>query len=102
MSLVGPRPLLTKYLDYYSAEQHSRHEALPGITGWAQVNGRNDIEWNEKLALDTWYVDHQSFWLDMRILGLTVLRVLTRAGVSRSGYSTTSEFMSDKEPVVLP
>jgi lipopolysaccharide/colanic/teichoic acid biosynthesis glycosyltransferase len=66
------------------------------------VNGRNDIEWNEKLALDTWYVDHQSFWLDMRILGLTVLRVLTRAGVSRSGYSTTSEFMSDKEPIVLP
>jgi lipopolysaccharide/colanic/teichoic acid biosynthesis glycosyltransferase len=101
MSLVGPRPLLTKYLDYYSAEQHSRHEALPGITGWAQVNGRNDIEWNEKLALDTWYVDHQSFWLDMKILGLTMLRVLTCTGINRCGYSTAPEFMGEGEPVAV-
>jgi lipopolysaccharide/colanic/teichoic acid biosynthesis glycosyltransferase len=97
MSLVGPRPLLTKYLDYYSAEQRRRHEVLPGITGWAQINGRNDIGWNEKLALDTWYVDHQRLWLDTKILGLTMLRVLTCTGINRRGYSTAPEFMGEKE-----
>jgi lipopolysaccharide/colanic/teichoic acid biosynthesis glycosyltransferase len=101
MSLVGPRPLLLKYLDYYSPEQARRHEVLPGITGWAQVNGRNDIAWNEKLALDTWYVDHQSFWLDLKILALTVVRVFTRTGINRPGYSTTPEFMGERQPVVM-
>ncbi len=80
MSLVGPRPLLTQYLNRYSPAQHRRHEVLPGITGWAQVNGRNDIGWNEKFALDTWYVDHKTFWRDMKILALTVTRVLSCRG----------------------
>ncbi len=81
MSLVGPRPLLPKYLPLYSKEQNRRHEVKPGITGWAQVNGRNAISWQEKFELDVWYVDHQSFWLDMKILFLTVKKVLGRKDI---------------------
>jgi sugar transferase EpsL len=95
MSLVGPRPLLMKYLDYYSPEQDRRHEVLPGITGWAQVNGRNDVAWDEKFALDAWYVDHQSFWLDLKILAMTVICVATGRGVTRLGHCTTPEFTSE-------
>lgn len=101
MSLVGPRPLLVKYLDYYSLEQNKRHRVVPGITGWAQVNGRNDITWNEKLALDTWYVEHQSPRLDVKILALTVVRVFSRAGINRRGYSTAPEFMGERKPLVI-
>ena len=97
MSLVGPRPLLVKYLDRYSAEQARRHEVKPGITGWAQVNGRNAITWEEKFALDAWYVDHQSIVLDIKILAMTVLKVLRREGVSASGHATMPEFMGSDE-----
>jgi len=83
MSLVGPRPLIVEYLSFYNAEQARRHEVLPGITGWAQVNGRNAITWEEKFTLDVWYVDHQSFWLDLKILWLTLVKVLRRAGIDR-------------------
>jgi sugar transferase EpsL len=93
MSLVGPRPLLTEYLDRYSPTQARRHEVRPGITGWAQVNGRNAISWEQKFELDVWYVDHQSFWLDVRILWLTVLRVLRRDGISAAGEATMPKFM---------
>lgn len=93
MSLVGPRPLLMQYLDRYTPEQARRHDVLPGITGWAQVNGRNAIRWEEKFELDTWYVDNWSLWLDLRILALTVLRVLQRKGVSSAGHATMPEFM---------
>jgi lipopolysaccharide/colanic/teichoic acid biosynthesis glycosyltransferase len=93
MSLVGPRPLLVQYLPRYSATQARRHEVRPGITGWAQVHGRNAISWEEKFALDVWYVDHWSLWLDLRILGLTALRVLRPQGISRAGHATTPEFM---------
>jgi len=92
MSLVGPRPLLMQYLPLYSQEQARRHEALPGITGWAQVNGRNSLSWEEKFALDVYYVDHQSFWLDLVIIGRTVARVLTRDGITRDGHATTEFF----------
>lgn len=92
MSLVGPRPLLMEYLDHYTPEQMRRHETRPGITGWAQVNGRNAISWERKFALDVWYVDHMSFWLDLRILALTALRVLRREGISQQGSATMSEF----------
>ncbi len=85
MSLVGPRPLIVEYLAFYNAEQARRHEVLPGITGWAQVNGRNAITWEEKFALDVWYVDHQSFWLDLKILWRTLVKVLWRAGIDRPG-----------------
>jgi sugar transferase EpsL len=93
MSLVGPRPLLTKYLDRYTPEQLRRHEVMPGITGWAQVNGRNAISWVQKFSMDTWYVDHWSLWLDMKILCGTVLRVLRREGISNQDCSTMPEFM---------
>jgi lipopolysaccharide/colanic/teichoic acid biosynthesis glycosyltransferase len=93
MSLVGPRPLLVRYLDRYSAEQARRHDVKPGVTGWAQVNGRNALSWDDKLALDVWYVDHASLALDLRILGMTVARVLRRDGVSREGHATMPEFM---------
>ena len=93
MSLVGPRPLLMRYLERYTPEQARRHEVKPGITGWAQVNGRNAISWEEKFALDVWYVEHQSIWLDMRILALTLWKVLKREGISQSGEATMSEFM---------
>jgi len=92
MSLVGPRPLLMDYLPLYSPEQARRHEVKPGITGWAQVNGRNAISWEEKFQLDVWYVDHQSFWLDQKILFLTVKRVFQRSGISAYGEITMPRF----------
>ena len=88
MSLVGPRPLLMEYLPLYSPEQARRHEVRPGITGWAQVNGRNAISWADKFALDVWYVDHRSLWLDVRILWLTVRKVVMRDGISAVGEAT--------------
>lgn len=93
MSLVGPRPLLMQYLERYTPEQARRHAVLPGITGWAQVNGRNALSWEEKFRLDVWYVDHWSFWLDLKILALTVIKVLRREGISSEGYATAPEFM---------
>lgn len=96
MSLVGPRPLLMEYLPLYSPEQARRHEVLPGITGWAQVNGRNAISWTDKFALDVWYVDHRSLWLDVRILWLTVRKVLVRDGISAAGEATMPRFEGDK------
>jgi sugar transferase EpsL len=93
MSLVGPRPLLMQYLNRYSPEQARRHEVRPGITGYAQVNGRNAISWEEKLTLDGWYVDHRSVWLDVRILALTVWKVLRREGIAADGEATMPEFM---------
>ena len=96
MSLVGPRPLLMEYLPLYSPEQARRHEVRPGITGWAQVNGRNAISWEEKFALDTWYVDHQSLLLDMKILWLTVKKVLVREGISAAGEATMGKFTGSK------
>lgn len=92
MSLVGPRPLLMEYLPLYSPEQARRHAVRPGVTGWAQVNGRNAIGWEEKFALDVWYVDHQSLWLDIKILWLTVKKVLVRDGISAAGEATMSKF----------
>lgn len=92
MSLVGPRPLLTKYLPLYSAEQARRHEVRPGVTGWAQVNGRNSADWQEKLAMDTWYVDNISLWLDLKILLRTVAAVFRRHGISAEGHATAPEF----------
>jgi lipopolysaccharide/colanic/teichoic acid biosynthesis glycosyltransferase len=93
MSLVGPRPLLMEYLDRYTAEQARRHEVLPGITGWAQINGRNALSWDEKFVLDVWYVDHWSLALDLKILAKTVWRVLTREGISGQGHATMPEFL---------
>lgn len=93
MSLVGPRPWLTAYLDRYTSEQMRRHEVRPGITGWAQINGRNALSWNERLEMDVWYVDHVSLWLDVRILLLTLFKVLKREGIHQDGHATTSEFM---------
>lgn len=92
MSLVGPRPLLMRYLERYTPEQMRRHEVKPGITGWAQVNGRNTLTWEQKFALDVWYVDHQSFWLDLKIILLTVWKVLKREGINRPGQATMEEF----------
>lgn len=96
MSLVGPRPLLTQYLDRYSAEQARRHDVKPGITGWAQIHGRNALSWQEKFALDVWYVDHASIGLDLEILVKTVLKVVTREGINEPGAVTMSEFMGDE------
>jgi lipopolysaccharide/colanic/teichoic acid biosynthesis glycosyltransferase len=92
MSMVGPRPLLMEYLPRYSAEQARRHEVLPGITGWAQVNGRNAITWDEKFALDVWYVDHQSFRLDLAILWRTLRSAVSRHGISAAGDATMPKF----------
>jgi lipopolysaccharide/colanic/teichoic acid biosynthesis glycosyltransferase len=92
MSLVGPRPLLMEYLPRYSADQARRHEVPPGITGWAQINGRNGIRWEEKFALDLWYIEHQSVWLDLKILCLTLVKVLRREGISAGG-DTMPKFM---------
>lgn len=92
MSLVGPRPLLMEYLPLYSPFQARRHEVRPGVTGWAQVNGRNAITWDEKFALDVWYVDNQSLWLDLRIIGLTIRKVLRREGISAAGEATMPKF----------
>jgi lipopolysaccharide/colanic/teichoic acid biosynthesis glycosyltransferase len=97
MSLVGPRPLLMEYLPLYSPEQARRHDVRPGITGWAQVNGRNALNWNEKFALDVWYVKHSSFWLDLRILFLTFSKVLRRQGISGAGEATMSKFSGNKQ-----
>lgn len=92
MSLVGPRPLLMEYLPLYSPEQYRRHEVRPGITGWAQVNGRNAIGWEQKFAYDVWYVDNRSFWLDMKILLLTLKKVVVRDGISAAGDATMPVF----------
>lgn len=97
MSLVGPRPLLMEYLDRYTPQQMRRHEAKPGITGWAQVNGRNDISWEEKFARDVWYVDHVSLSVDLKIVALTFWRILRRDGISRQGHATAPEFMGTPE-----
>lgn len=92
MSFVGPRPLLTQYLPLYSPEQARRHDVRPGLTGWAQINGRNAISWDQKFALDIWYVDNQSFFLDMKILLITVKKVLLREGISAKGEATIRPF----------
>ena len=93
MSLVGPRPLLPEYLPLYTAHQMRRHEVKPGITGWAQVNGRNAISWEEKFELDVWYVDHQSFFLDLKILWMTVWQVVARSNISAPGHATAPQFL---------
>jgi lipopolysaccharide/colanic/teichoic acid biosynthesis glycosyltransferase len=95
MSLVGPRPLLMRYLDRYTSWQMRRHAVLPGMTGWAQVKGRNALTWDEKFALDVWYVDHWSFWLDLKILFLTVWTVVAREGINQPGNATMEEFMGE-------
>jgi lipopolysaccharide/colanic/teichoic acid biosynthesis glycosyltransferase len=92
MSLVGPRPLLLEYLPLYNDEQKKRHEVLPGITGWAQVNGRNNISWNKKLDLDIWYINNRSLFLDMRIIFMTIKKVIEREGISAAGEATVSKF----------
>lgn len=97
MSLVGPRPLLTRYLDRYTPEQKRRHEIKPGITGWAQVNGRNSLSWEEKFRLDVWYVDNWTFWLDIKIIMMTLLKVLKREGISASDHATMPEFFNHEE-----
>ena len=98
MSLVGPRPLLVEYLPRYTPEQARRHEVRPGITGWAQVNGRNAISWEEKFKLDVWYVDNQSLWLDLKILWLTIKKVLVRDGISAQGDATMPKFTGSQKP----
>jgi lipopolysaccharide/colanic/teichoic acid biosynthesis glycosyltransferase len=92
MSIVGPRPLLISYLPLYSKEQSRRHDVLPGITGWAQVHGRNALSWQEKFTLDVWYVDHWSLWLDIKIIAMTVVKVLRREGISQPGQATAERF----------
>lgn len=99
MSLVGPRPLLMEYLPLYSPEQARRHEVRPGVTGWAQVNGRNALSWEEKFKLDVWYVDHQSLFLDIKILWLTVKKVLIRDGISAAGEATMPKFLGTAKTV---
>jgi sugar transferase EpsL len=96
MSLVGPRPLLMQYLKRYTPEQMRRHDVLPGITGWAQIHGRNVLDWDEKFRLDLWYVDHRTFWLDIKILFLTPWKVLKREGISQPGQATAEEFEGKK------
>jgi sugar transferase EpsL len=101
MSLVGPRPLLMEYLPLYSAEQARRHEVKPGITGWAQVNGRNALSWEEKFALDVWYVDHASLRLDLEIIALTFWKIIRRDGISQEGHATMPDFLgSDRQKTV--
>ena len=97
MSLVGPRPLLMQYLDRYTPEQARRHEVKPGITGWAQVNGRNAIPWEKKFELDVWYVDNRSLWLDIKIIGMTIWKILRREGISQQGEATAREFMGNTQ-----
>jgi lipopolysaccharide/colanic/teichoic acid biosynthesis glycosyltransferase len=92
MSLVGPRPLLMEYLNRYTPQQSRRMEVKPGITGWAQVNGRNALSWEDKFKMDVWYVDHQSFWLDMKILVMTFIQVIKRKGINAKGHATMPEF----------
>lgn len=95
MSLIGPRPLLMQYLERYSPEQARRHNVLPGMTGWAQINGRNAISWEDRFRLDTWYVDHWSLWLDIKILGFTFWKVIKREGINQPGQATSEEFMGN-------
>jgi len=95
LSLVGPRPLLMDYLPRYSPEQARRHEVMPGITGWAQVNGRNAITWDGRFALDVWYVDNWSIWLDLKILGMTLLKVIRREGIQSEGHATMPHFLGN-------
>jgi lipopolysaccharide/colanic/teichoic acid biosynthesis glycosyltransferase len=97
MSLVGPRPLLMNYLPLYSDAQRRRHDVRPGITGWAQVHGRNQVPWERRFELDAWYVDHQSLWLDLRILAMTVARVVRAEGISQSGRVSTDPFTGDRQ-----
>jgi len=97
MSLVGPRPLLMEYIPLYSREQFRRHEVRPGITGWAQVNGRNAISWEERFKLDVWYVENHNLWLDLKIIFLTVKRVLQRDGISQEGQATMTKFTGNTE-----
>lgn len=97
MSLVGPRPLLMQYLERYNSDQRRRHDTLPGITGWAQVNGRNNVSWEDKFGLDVWYVDHWTFWLDIKILLITIPRVLLRVGINQPGNATAMEFLGNDE-----
>ena len=96
MSFVGPRPLLTEYLPLYSSEQHRRHDAMPGLTGWAQVHGRNALDWPSRFALDVWYVDHWSLWLDFRIVLMTLWKVVSREGISQPGQATTEYFTGNQ------
>lgn len=96
MSLVGPRPLLMEYLPLYNAQQFRRHEVKPGITGWAQVNGRNAVSWNERFRMDVWYVDNRTFWLDLKILFMTIRKVLVRDGISAHGEATMTRFTGNK------
>jgi lipopolysaccharide/colanic/teichoic acid biosynthesis glycosyltransferase len=97
MSLVGPRPLLTEYLPRYSSEQMRRHDTYPGLTGWAQVNGRNAADWPARLAMDVWYVDHWSFWLDIKIIFITIWKVIKREGISQPGQATVEYFMGNPD-----
>lgn len=97
MSLVGPRPLLPEYLERYSDEQARRHEVRPGLTGWAQVNGRNETPWPERLEMDVWYVDHRSLLVDLKILLMTAQRVVTRSGISAEGHATKEEFFGEEQ-----
>jgi lipopolysaccharide/colanic/teichoic acid biosynthesis glycosyltransferase len=97
MSLVGPRPLLMQYLDRYNDEQKRRHHVLPGITGWAQINGRNNVSWTEKFKLDVWYVDNRSVWMDIRILLMTIPRVLFSVGINQPGNATAMEFKGNED-----
>lgn len=96
MSLIGPRPLLAEYLPLYSTEQRRRHEVRPGLTGWAQINGRNALSWEEKFTLDVWYVDNRSLWLDLRILATTVTKVIVRDGITAAGEPTMPAFEGNK------
>jgi lipopolysaccharide/colanic/teichoic acid biosynthesis glycosyltransferase len=102
LSLVGPRPLLMQYLPRYSPEQARRHDVLPGITGWAQIHGRNDVDWDERFRLDVWYVDHWSPWLDLKILALTAWTLVRRTGVNRRGHATMYEFMGSQGSAASP
>lgn len=97
MSWVGPRPLFAHYLDRYTPEQARRHEVLPGITGWAQINGRNTLTWEDKFKLDVWYVDHASLWLDIKIIFLTIIKTFQREGINQPGHSTAKEFYPEQE-----
>ena len=97
MSFIGPRPLLMQYLPLYSLQQARRHDVKPGLSGWAQINGRNLISWEEKFRLDVWYVDHQSFWLDLRILLITIWKVILRVGITAAGEATMAPFTGTAE-----
>ena len=99
MSIVGPRPLLMQYLERYSPEQARRHAVLPGLTGWAQVNGRNALTWDQKFTQDLWYVDHWSFWLDIRIILLTMIKALRQEGINQPGQATAEEFLGNGLPI---